>query len=201
MFRRLERFRARRTASAVPRVYPNLVQRPKMTCDSERLFKRLLLLAALLLAPPLLALESDRRQPIDIRARQVVVDEQRGYSEYTGDVTLTQGSLHVTGDRLVVHLDGDRLKRIIVEGQPATLVQIPAPEQPPVHASARRMEYEVASRTVLLDRDAQVEQGPNRFRGDHLVYDIAAATVKARSGEGRVHITIQPPADETESAP
>jgi len=49
---------------------------------------RLLLLAALLLAPPLPALESDRRQPIDIHARQVVVEEQRGYSEYTGDVTL-----------------------------------------------------------------------------------------------------------------
>lgn len=172
-----------------------------MTCDPERLLKRLLLLAALLLAPPLMALESDRRQPIDIRARQVVVDEQRGYSEYTGDVTLTQGSLRVTGDRLVVHLEGDRLQRIIVEGRPATLIQTPAPEQPPVHASARRMEYEVASRTIRLDREAQVLQGPNRFRGEHLIYDIAAATVKARAGEGRVHITIQPPAEETESPP
>ncbi len=155
-----------------------------------------LLLLGLLAALPAAALESDRRQPVEIRAGQVVVDEQRGYSEYTDDVILTQGSLKVTGDRLRVYLDRDRLRRIIVEGRPATLVQTPAPEQPPVHATARRMEYDVAARTIRLDREAEVRQGPNRFRGDHLLYDIAASRVKARAEGGRVHITIQPPDDE-----
>ncbi len=159
--------------------------------------RNLLLLVGLLVLPPVQALESDRRQPVDIHAREVVIDEQQGFSEYTGNVVLIQGSLKVTGDRLRVYLHKTHLQRIVVEGRPATLVQTPAPDQPPVHAAAARMEYDVNTRTIRLDRDAEVRQGPNRFRGDHLVYDIAAAQVKARAGEGRVHITIQPPDEES----
>jgi len=159
----------------------------------------LFLLAGLLVSLSGLALESDRRQPVDIRASEVTIDEQRGFSEYTGNVVLTQGSLKVTGDRLRVYLRQDRLQRIVVEGQPATLVQTPAIDQPPVHAAAGRMEYDVAARTIRLDREAEVRQGPNRFRGQHLIYDIAAARVKARAEEGRVHITIQPPDEEADT--
>lgn len=158
-----------------------------------------LLLAGLLVSLPGLALESDRRQPVDIRSNEVMIDEQQGFSEYTGNVVLTQGSLKVTGDRLRVYLQQDRLQRIVVEGQPATLVQTPAIDQPPVHAAAGRMEYDVAARTIRLDREAEVRQGPNRFRGEHLLYDIAAARVKARDEEGRVHITIQPPDAEADA--
>ena len=158
-----------------------------------------LLLTGLLVCLSAPALESDRRQPVDIRAGEVTIDEQKGFSEYTGNVVLTQGSLKVTGDRLRVYLQRDRLQRIEVEGRPATLVQTPAIDQPPVHATAGRMEYDVAARTIRLDREAEVRQGPNRFRGEHLLYDIAAARVKARAEEGRVHITIQPPDEEADA--
>lgn len=155
-----------------------------------------LLLGLVLAVPPALALEADRRQPVHIKADRITVVEKEGYSRYQGNVVLTQGSLRVTGDDLTVYVKGNTLRRVIVLGRPATLRQQPEGETSPVRSQARRMEYRVDERLIELSGNAEVWQGPNRFRGERLTYHTGTGTITGEKGEdngGRVSITITPP--------
>ena len=77
------------------------------------------------------ALDSDREQPIQIEADEAVRDERVGETRYEGNVVLTQGSLRITADRIAIRHDAKGADAILATGQPARLVQQPAPEQAP----------------------------------------------------------------------
>jgi len=157
---------------------------------------------------PAWALESDRQQPINIKADHIVVNEKQGFSLYQGNVLMTQGSLRVTGDKITVYLKQNRLQRIIATGNPATLQQKPEKNQELITSRAMRMEYDVKLSRLVLKQDALVEQGPNRFSGNHIVYNILTSTVTADKDPnhqakdpdaGRVSVTITPPKDEEDA--
>jgi len=61
-----------------------------------------LLLAVLFVAfsGTVLALPDDREQPIRITADQALRDEKQGFTEYTGNVRMDQGSLHIEADKI-----------------------------------------------------------------------------------------------------
>lgn len=154
----------------------------------------LLGLGLLLAGLPARGLDSDRRQPIHIKADRITVVEKEGYSRYQGNVELTQGSLRVTGDDLTVYVRDNALRRVIVLGRPATLRQQPEGQAEPIRSRARRMEYRVDEQRIELIGDAEVRQGPNRFSGAHLTYHTGTGTITGKKGEdGRVTITITPP--------
>ena len=69
------------------------------------------LLLALLLAPPLAARDSDSEQPIEVEADSLELREQENISIYEGNVSLKQGSLEISSDRLVIRFNeaGDLL--------------------------------------------------------------------------------------------
>ena len=147
------------------------------------------------------ALESDRDQPIHIKADRITVNEKQGVSFYQGNVKFTQGSLRVTGDEVTVFLQGDVLSKVIVIGNPATLKQLPDHRQEPVNSKARRMEYDAKKEVVYLIDNAEVQQGPNSFSGNYIEYDTRNSVVSARKGEtddSRVHVIITPPKKDTE---
>ena len=77
----------------------------------------------------LVALDSDRDQPIQIEADIAVRDESAGETRYEGNVILTQGSLRITADRISIKHDSAAADKIVAIGQPATLVQQPASDQ------------------------------------------------------------------------
>ena len=53
------------------------------------------------------ALQSDSQQPINLTADRAEMDDSKGISTYTGSVKLIQGSLTLTGERLIVEtVDG-----------------------------------------------------------------------------------------------
>ena len=162
---------------------------------------RILLLSLLLLGQNRWALESDREQPIHIKADRITVKEKEGVSLYQGNVQFTQGSLRVTGDEVTVFLQGDVLSKVIVIGNPATLIQKPDHREEPVNSKARRMEYDAKKEVVYLIDNAEVQQGPNSFAGNYIEYDTRNSMVSARKGkadDSRVHVIITPPKKETE---
>ena len=162
---------------------------------------KILLASLMLLSQNIWGLESDRDQPIHIKADQITVNEKQGMSFYQGNVQFTQGSLRVNGDEVTVFLQNDILRRVIVIGNPATLVQQPDHRQEPVNSKARRMEYDAKKEIVYLIENAEVQQGPNRFAGNHIEYDTRNSTVSAHKGEtddSRVHVIITPPENKAE---
>lgn len=158
------------------------------------------------IVPNVLALPGDRQQPIKIRADRMVVDERQGISHYSGEVHMTQGSLEVRADDLVVHINKGQVIQIIITGEPATLQQQRQADQPAIRSSAKKMEYDTRTGRLFLIDNASVLQGPNRFSGDRIEYDtfrsiVAAGTHEENQG-GRVRAVIEPrPTSPEESSP
>ena len=154
--------------------------------------------SALMLLPTYThALDSDREQPIQIVADEAIRDEIAGETRYEGNVVLTQGSLKITADELTILHSTEDADRIIATGNPATLVQQPTPDQPPVDASALRIEYVRSEDLVRLLEDARIAQNGSTLSGNQIDYLVSQRTVKAAGGadgpgQGRVEVVIPP---------
>lgn len=147
------------------------------------------------LSPTAWALKSDRSKPVKISADHVVVDKKKGVSTYSGDVQMQQGSLVIRGDEVIVHTKNGKLKQITIKGKPASFQQQPDNKQAVVKSKAEHMEYYTNNELLVLQRNAEVIQGNNQFRGNHIEYDTFNSVVRANKGsdsKSRVHAIIEP---------
>ncbi|RMG57528.1 MAG: lipopolysaccharide transport periplasmic protein LptA [Gammaproteobacteria bacterium] len=157
------------------------------------------LLPALLLASsPLFALSSDREQPVHIEADRLVLDEPHGTVTYSGHTRLTQGSIRLEADQVVVHAPRRRFSRAVATGSPARFSQL-TDDGHKIRARARHMEYLAAKQRLILQGEAELWQDDNLLKGPRIVYDMADNRVEARggdqtqtTGQERVRIILQP---------
>lgn len=151
-----------------------------------------------------LALSSDSEQPIHIKADQAELDDRKHVAIYHGNVHLTQGTLRIDSDILIIYYTPEnKLKKAIAKGHPAWYRQRPDNSNEDIRAKALRMEYHADTNTVYLFQKAHVWQGTNEFTGDRIEYDIKHDIVRgegSKSGTGRVHVIIRPGADSAPSA-
>lgn len=143
------------------------------------------------------ALSTDRDQPMYIEADKVHIDEKSGVSTYRGNVSLTQGSMHLTADKAAVHNKKDQtLEKVMIVGNPVRFRQRPDDAAEDVRAESRRMEYFADKDRLNLIEEAKVWQGGNVFTGNRIVYDTLHHVVTGTKAPGeksdRVRITIQP---------
>jgi lipopolysaccharide export system protein LptA len=155
---------------------------------------------------PVTALPEDREQPIRITADSASRFETTGETHYTGNVELTQGSLRINADRIVVQQPQNGAGVIIATGNPARLKQTPTEQRGPVSASAERIEYRQDLDTVKLVRNARIEQEGAVVTGAIIDYEVNAQQVKARAAVSaednqRVEVIIPPGALERSSEP
>lgn len=148
----------------------------------------------LLLSPTLKSLPDDRNQAIEISADRAVRDERAGFTLYSGDVVLDQGSLHIEADRLTIFHDRESADRIIADGEPARLRQQPTLEDAPIHAEARRIVYFKSRERVVLTNAARIEQDGAIVSGESIQYLMAEQRVLADASRedrsDRVQVTI-----------
>lgn len=152
------------------------------------------LLMGLLFPLTLQALSGDRDQPMHLEADSVSIDEGTGVSLYQGNVVITQGSLKLWADRLWIHRRDGKTDKLISEGQP-TRFQQTTDEQEEVRGRALRAEFYVDRDELLLFDDALLEQGPDQFRSDRIIYNRTSSQVKAGTsadGKQRVQVIIEP---------
>ncbi len=165
-----------------------------MTHKGTELF--LILLATLPGAA--LALSTDRDQPVHIEADRGELDDVKGVTIYEGRVVVTQGSIKITGDRVVLYYDDKRdISRAEAVGKPATYQQLSDGETEPLKARALRMDYQVKDGVIDLYDDASVLQSGNSLFGNRITYDTVNERVKASrsgSGEDRVRVILTPKA-------
>lgn len=153
----------------------------------------LCLLISLLLPLPAVALNTDQDQPINIEADTADLDDNAGITVYRGNVIVTQGSLHLTGDTVTVFSPERNLKEVKAEGNPARFKQRPDNKNEDMRAQSRIMIYRVDEEKLVLLEDAHLWQGKDEISGNRIDYDIKADVGKAVKGEKeRVKVTIQP---------
>ena len=164
--------------------------------------RRLCGAALLCLAGPVMALDSDRQQPIYIDADRVEMDEAKGLNTYTGAVVVVQGTMQINSDTLVIHTENRKPIRYVATGKPARYKQQPKPNEGDVVATSREMEYVIGEKKLHLRGDAHITRQGDVFQGDQLVYDTVRDLVTGSGGEGgRIRMIIQPQRGAEKAAP
>lgn len=153
----------------------------------------LLCLALALPAAPLLALESDRQQPLEVDADATEGTLGDGTSTLSGNVEIRQGTLQILADVARVEKVEGRVRRVILTGGPVRLQQ-EIEEQGLVSAKARRVEYEVATGLVTLTGAADVVHPQYQISGEVLRYDLNVQHFEGAGTEedGRIRIRLDP---------
>jgi lipopolysaccharide export system protein LptA len=140
------------------------------------------LLVGFIFAGPALALPDDRDQPIRITADTAIRDEKQGYTVYTGNVHMIQGSLDIVADTLTIYHETEEADKIVAEGKPAKMQQRPAVDEPLVRARAEVIEYYKIEDRVHLKNDAYITRDDgSSVTGNTIDYFIAEQLVKADS--------------------
>ncbi|MEM9621342.1 MAG: lipopolysaccharide transport periplasmic protein LptA [Pseudomonadota bacterium] len=146
------------------------------------------------------ALTTDADQPIHIVGDDAEIDQNNETIVYTGSVEIVQGTLRVSGDRMVVKIDGDQVESITTTGSPARYQQQLEDDQGEVNARADSIVYHTAQERVFLNGSASLLQQGNQLEGESIRYDIVNGKVDASAADknGRVRMVLDPSAAQSE---
>lgn len=159
---------------------------------------RLLLILLLCASQPSYAERADRDQPIDIDADQVIVEDAKQISTFTGKVVVTQGTMVIRGDKVVVSQDKAGFKHGTVYGHTASYRQKREGLNEYVEGYAERIEYDTSADTVDFYGQARVKRSEDDVRGEHIIYNAKTEIFQAdgnnaKSANGtpqRVHAVL-----------
>jgi len=144
------------------------------------------------------ALPGDSQQPINIqsdRAAQKVLQDGTEKTEYFGRVVMTQGSMSINGEHIIIHSKNRKVVKVIAKGYPARFQQQSDLNKSPMKARANDISYQLSQDIVVLANNAIVEQDGNVVSGSRIEYNIAQEKVEAQSGKSkntRVNVILQP---------
>lgn len=114
---------------------------------------------------------------------------------YTGHVIIRRGTLTLLGERAVIHIRKQAIKRIVVTGQPARFVFKPK-GKPIVRGQALSVTYAADNDTLQLDGKVHVIRPGESFTAEHINYELKTQLFKARSnGSGQIHAVFTPASD------
>ena len=162
----------------------------------------LALVCALFAAMPAQAEKADRSKPVNLEADRVTVDESKQTATFEGNVVLTQGTLMIRGDRMIVQQDADGFKTGVAQGNLASFRQKRDGLDEYVEGFAERIEYDSKADKVQMFNRAHLTKGNDDVRGNYISYDATTEFFRVTGGgkqaatagnpEGRVRAIIQP---------
>jgi lipopolysaccharide export system protein LptA len=165
----------------------------------------LALLTSLTLLPQLaLAEKADRSKPVNIEADKVTVDDKNKIHIFEGRVVLTQGTLVLRSDKLVVTQDLEGYQRGVAtggEGGLARFRQKRDNKDEYVEGEGERIEHDARSEVSQFFLRAHVKSGTDEVFGQYIQYSGVTETYLVTNGpnattipsqQGRVNVTIQP---------
>ena len=161
----------------------------------------LLTFPLLLWAPASFADRADRGKPVHLEADQVVIDDARQISTFTGNVKLSQGTMLMRGDKILVVQDKQGFKHGTAFGQTASFRQKREGLDEYVEGYGERIEYDTRAETVDFFGQARLKRKLDEVRGEHITYNAKTEIFQVNSGGGagsasappqRVHAILQP---------
>jgi lipopolysaccharide export system protein LptA len=155
-----------------------------------------LLLAGTLFAAalPAFAVTGDTDKPIHIESDQQSLDMEGNVVTFTGNVVVTQGTIKVNADKVVVTRPGGEKGKEVVEayGKPATFYQM-QDNGKPVKGHGSKMRYELQNDYVILTGNAYLEQLDSNIKGDKITYLVKEQKMQASSEKGKRVTTVLVP--------
>lgn len=166
---------------------------------------RTLLCAVLLAAAaPGHAEKADRNKPVNLEADRVTVDEINKVHIFDGNVTLSQGTLVIRSDKLVVKQDAEGFKSGVATANPGNLAHFRVKRDGKdeyVEGEGERIEHDAKTEITKFFNRAYVKSGLDEVRGQYIVFDGPNENYSVTSGpagtvlpgrDNRVRAVIQP---------
>jgi lipopolysaccharide export system protein LptA len=154
---------------------------------------------------PARAERADREKPVNLEADKITVDDARKIHVFEGNVQLTQGTLIIKADKLVVTQDADGYQVGVATGGPGGLSRFRQKREgldEYIDGEAERIENDgKADKSEFFGR-AKIRSGQDEVRGQYISYDGKTenyivtngprGTVATGPKSERVHAVIQP---------
>lgn len=150
-----------------------------MCQTKNRLLPAILLL---LCAPVCFAERADRDKPVHLEADQVLVDDARQVSTFIGNVKLTQGTMLIRGDKIVVTQDKEGFKHGTAYGDTASFRQKREGLDEYVEGYGERIEYDTRAETVDFYGQARIKRDMDEVRGEHITYSQKTEIFQVNGG-------------------
>jgi lipopolysaccharide export system protein LptA len=175
-----------------------------------------LMLALAVAASPALAERADREKPITLEANRISVDDVKKVQVYEGNVVLSQGTLVIRSDRIIVTQDADGFQRGVAIGGPGGLARFRQKREGKdefIEGEGERIEHDARGEKTEFFIRAWVRSGLDEVKGNYISYDglnekylvtsgvSADGKGPAKAEGGRVRAIIQPKSKSDGEAP
>jgi lipopolysaccharide export system protein LptA len=161
------------------------------------------------LFPPAYAEKADRNKPTHIEANQMVADDVKQVTIFTGNVIITRGTMQAKADRVVLVQDPEGYQYSTLYAAPGQLASMREKRDGGpdlwVEGYGERIEYNNRTEVVRLFTRANLKRLEGKtvtddIKGEYISYDSKSEfyqvhnTPEGKSvpGEGRVRAIIQP---------
>ncbi len=147
---------------------------------------------------PCLAERADREKPLHIEADQVLVDDAQKINTFTGKVQMTQGTMLIRGDRIVVTEDAEGFQHATAYGNTASFRQKREGLDEYVEGYGERIVHDARAETVDFYVRARVVRNMDEVSGEHITYSQKTEIFRVNSDGGsnakptRVRAILQP---------
>lgn len=176
--------------------------------------KTRLLICSLLVATAAHAERADREKPVNLDADKITADDARNLRIFEGNVHLTQGTLLIKADKLVVTQDANGYQTGVATGGPGGLSYFRQKREGRdeyIEGEAEKIVNDARTDKSELFGRAHMKSGLDEVRGQYISYDGKTENYVVTNGPGgavnsdeksqRVHAVIQPKNKEAKPAP
>lgn len=148
--------------------------------------------------------KADRQKPINITSDRGSEDHTKQEAIFEGNVVLTQGTLRVDANRIVIKRDKEGFDYASAFGNPAKFRQKRDDSDEYVEGVGQRIEYNGKTDIVQLFEKAKLNRGKDELSSNYIQYNSRTETYQAfnpgqkstsETGE-RVKAVIQPKSKE-----
>lgn len=161
--------------------------------------------------PSAYAEKADADKPTNIEADQMVYDDVKQINTFTGNVTLTRGTLNMKAQKIIVSQDAAGYQFATLHGAPGGLANFRQKRDGGpnlwIEGQAERIEYDGKNDLVKLYAKAKLRRMDGQklideVDGELISYDnrseffsVNGSQAGAKAGTGRVKVVIQPRAE------
>ena len=139
------------------------------------------------------SIDSDKDKPIFLESDSAKWDENSQKSTYRGNVVVTQGTMLLTGDLLVVTSKNNEINNMVITGKKSTYKQ-KTQSGKIVNGEAYEIQYFVENSKIIFLNNAVLTQSNNVVKSNKIIYITDSENIIAgdKKGKSRVKMTIEP---------
>jgi lipopolysaccharide export system protein LptA len=147
---------------------------------------------------------ADRDKPIHLESDRVFVDDVKQTSVFEGMVELTQGTIRIQAEKIVLTQDKQGYKHCTATGKLANFRQKHEGTDEYMEGYGERIEYDTRAEIVDFYVQARVKREQDDVQGDHISYSTRTEVFQVSGdpnnsndpNKGRAHAVIQPKSSE-----